>query len=357
MVHSTTPVAGFVTREQLEDVAASIPRTLHTWQGEEGPRWRITLSPGAVQLGAVDLGRRMASEERRRAALGAIWETDPVTGAVTLVPTPEPVELERDDDGDVKGRRGRISAWSRKSVANMCRTLAQLDYSTLLEPGLTPAMLTLTLPGDWETVAGTPAAWRAIVNRFRSRYAREFGHDIAGVWKLEFQRRGAPHMHILTVIPAETAPRPLALSERAHLRGCKRAACDHSAHVRPDVPFRAWLAQAWALSVGHPDAAEYERHVRAGTRVDDDLEDVYGDPRRVAVYFSKHGAFENKGYQNIVPAPWRQAVEDEGKAGARFWGYWVIRPLRVTVEVDPSLIMHIMSARSKLALEGCASRV
>lgn len=169
-----------------------------------------------------------------------------------------------------------------------------------------------------------------------------------GIWKLEFQRRGAPHLHVLTTVPVGTALRPRSDSERAHASRCRRDVCDHESHMQADMPFQEWAAHAWALSVGHPDAGEFARNLAAGTQVLTDLELRYGDARRVAVYFSKHGMLEAKAYQNRPPRQWRDAVAAEGEAGARFWGYWVVRPLREVVEIDETLIMHIARHVRKL---------
>ena len=70
------------------------------------------------------------------------------------------------------------------------------------------------------------------------RWARRWGggRRPPHIWKLEFQRRGAPHFHILIAQP--------------------------SGDLRT---FRAWLSEAWAEVVGHTDAHQRELHRRAGT--------------------------------------------------------------------------------------------
>ncbi len=65
-----------------------------------------------------------------------------------------------------------------------------------------PAMITLTYPGDWLTVApSADAVKRVHFKALAKRWQRNWGHPLRCVWKLEFQRRGAPHLHLFTVPP------------------------------------------------------------------------------------------------------------------------------------------------------------
>ena len=228
--------------------------------------------------------------------------------------------------------RGQILGWSQKSRANMARTLTTLDYSPILGDDTTPAMVTLTVPGEWQSVAGTPDLLKRAVNRFREYYRNAYGQHMPGVWKMEFQRRGAPHLHILTTVPSVARPAPT--------RG--RAGRKTGAAAEP-LRFREWVAIAWANALDHQDPEQYAAGIRAGTRVDEDLTLRYGDAKRVAVYFAKHGAFAEKEYQNELPDAWRRAIERGESGGARYWGYWKLRSVREVVEMDAALIICIMS--------------
>lgn len=322
--------------EEVHAAAALIPKTVDRWRGEAGPRWQITIMPGGVRLGSKDYGRLNASENAR---IERALREDP---RVTLELAQEPRS----------GSRRSIVAWSAKSRANLVSALCALDYEPIAGDGTDPAMLTLTLPGSWEALAPTPQDFKAQVNRLRSRFLASWGKTLAGVWKLEFQRRGAPHLHILTSVPTGTAARPLAPAEAAHLRGCKSpATCGNTAHVRPQLDFTLWVSHAWALSVAPRGIAEFEayahsgefaRHLAAGTAVDRDATLRYADAKRIAAYFTKHGLFTAKEYQNELPELWLDAIKS-GEMGSRFWGYWVVRPVRAIQETDPALIMHIMS--------------
>ena len=135
-----------------------------------------------------------------------------------------------------------ITEWSRKSRAAMCRTFAELDYTPLLECGRIPAMVTLTYPGDWEAVAPDGASVKRHMVLWRKRFQREWDEPARYIWKLEFQRRGAPHIHLWMAPP--------------HAVG------------RSGRKFRDWLSQEWADIVAHPDPEQRARHLLAGTAID-----------------------------------------------------------------------------------------
>lgn len=259
----------------------------------EGPHWEFTVAPGMVSVRSRDYARAERTHERQVTAHRA--ETDQLAHSLIendweFPPDPEPSR--------------EITGWSRKSRANMVQKLCQLDYTQLFPQGRLPAMVTLTYSADWETVAPNGKAVKKHLKALRKRWKRAWGEDLACVWKLEFQRRGAPHFHLLCCPPHGTAD---------------------------GETFRAWLSRSWAEVVAHPDPDEYVRHLAAGTGIDwnDGLRST--DPKRVAVYFTKHGAFQAKEYQHCVPDLWQQP----GQGPGRFWGYWALEPATATVEISP----------------------
>lgn len=286
----------------LVPVAASLLPALPLPVGtlDEGPHWRITLGPGVVAIGTKDYARRDRAEERelRRRELdvdaAVAWFED--TGE--WPDDPEPTRV--------------ITEWSRKSRARMVRRLCELDYLPLYvdsdgrRHGRLPAMVTLTYPGEWLPVAPTGKAVKAHLKAFRKRYQRAWDEPLACIWKLEFQRRGAPHVHMLMTPP-------------------------HGVDAQLGMPFRGWLSRVWAEIVDHPDPDERERHRLAGTGVDYAEGLRAKDPRRVAVYFLKHNVAGDKEYQHDVPEEW----QEPGKGPGRFWGYWTLKPATATVEVGP----------------------
>jgi len=213
-----------------------------------------------------------------------------------------------------------ITQWSGKSRSRMVRTLAELNYSAIVQSGRMPCFLTLTLPGEWLEVAPTGKEFKRFCAMLRRRWERAWGEPLIGIWKLEFQRRGAPHLHVFTVMP------PLGM----RAGDLRRAS---SARYRPAVGdglyLMQWVKLVWADVVDHPDSEQRRLHERSGTRVDiaDGLRMT--DPKRVCVYFSKHGTFRDKEYQHIVPPAWRKPDAGPG----RFWGYWGLEKVTEPVEL------------------------
>lgn len=296
------------------------------WDGREGPRARLVIAAGAVQVARTDPARCERQHERTeratriRSNLGAadlllethLEEADAVLEAAVAVGD---FDAAADAgawsdhlagriatrDRDVEPSRS-ITSWSAKSRSRMVLALAQLDYAPLFDGGGIPAMLTLTYPGDWLTVAPSAKVCKGHVDAFKKRFQRAYGVPLVGVWKREFQRRGAPHYHVLMVPPGP----------------------------RPGLPsFSAWCSATWAAVVAHPDPEEYARHVLAGTGLDYAEGMRSRDPKRLAVYFSKHGSFGSKDYQNHAPEEWA----DTGSVG-RFWGVWGLEKVTATVEVS-----------------------
>lgn len=258
----------------------------------ESGRFRITIAPGVVRLGWTRPVRAEKASERdvKRHRLDVATEVDRVKAGRD---TPDP-----------PGRT--ITEWSRKSRAAMCRTFAELDYTPLVESGRVPAMVTLTYPGEWESVAPDGASVKRHMVLWRKRFQREWGEPARYIWKLEFQRRGAPHIHLWMAPP--------------HTVG------------RSGRKFRDWLSQEWADIVSHPDTEQRSRHVLAGTAVDV-LNGLRAcDPKRLAIYFTKHSSpnhLGDKEYQHIVPESWRR----RGHGPGRFWGVHGLQRATAVVEI------------------------
>ena len=83
--------------------------------------------------------------------------------------------------------------------------------------------------------------------------------------------------------------------------------------------FRDWLSHVWADIVAHPDPEERTRHFLAGTAVDI-LNGLRAcDPKRLAIYFTKHSSpnsLGDKEYQHMVPDVWRKPGTAPAISGA-----------------------------------------
>jgi hypothetical protein len=203
----------------------------------------------------------------------------------------------------VASYRAAITEWSRRSQANLVRAILSLDLAGMLSAGRPPAMVTLTLPGSWVDLAPDGAQARRLFERFRSRWARQWGAP-AWIWKREFQDRGAPHWHLWVVPPT------------SDLAG-----------------FQAWLSDAWTSALRISDPAEQRKSLAHGTHVSVAEGLRASDPKRLALYFLKEsGPVAVKAYQNRVPREW------EGQTVGRFWGVAGIPKSLATVELDPSVM-------------------
>lgn len=279
----------------------------------ESGQFRITIGPGVVRLGwtnpvraekaaerAVGHHQRDVDDEKLRVKTDLELEAKHSNQAVASSTRRSPTS----SDGHSTG--GVITEWSRKSRSSMCRTFAELDYSPLVESGRIPAMVTLTYPGDWEAVAPTGTSAKRHIMLWRKRFQREYGEPARYIWKLEFQRRGAPHVHLWMAPPMSPG--------------------------RSGLSFAQWLSDTWAQVVDHPDSAQKARHRLAGTAIDVLSGLKACDPKRLAIYFTKHSSpnmHGDKEYQHIVPELWQRP----GNGPGRFWGVFGLKKALVVVEV------------------------
>src|SRR5262249_18057225 len=145
--------------------------------------------------------------------------------------------------------KNRIREWSPKSRRNCVRVLAACPLPELWD------MITLTYPQTFPTDGRqVHRDLQALLGRLQRRFGK-----LALIWKLEFQRRGAPHLMIFLQRPLSTW-----IGDR------------HS-----------WLDRAW------PGVLRTSEYVRA-TWIEWD-----GDPIR---YVLKYLRKDDKEYQHVVPA-------------------------------------------------------
>lgn len=265
------------------------------------------IAPGVLQLTRPDLARRERTANRQLDHHANITDQRGISLAEDRDPfAPAPC-------------RGQIRSWSGRSRSRMVCRLASLDWTPVTGSGRIPAMVTLTYPGDWLTVAPDRAAVDKHLRAFYRRFHRAWGEPLVGAWKFEFQRRGAPHWCAYIVPPHGFAGD---WRQAANVR--------HRQAVGDGLPFKQWLSAVWADVVDHPDPEEYRKHLAAGTGVDHAEGMRSADPKRLAVYFTKHGQFRAKEYQNHPPREWA------GKSCGRFWGYRGLRPATAAVELHPA---------------------
>lgn len=291
---ASLPAHKISTVESIDVARSYVASSVARWQGDEGARWRLTIAPSGMRLGRVDVNRLEKTSEAARERM--------YNAHMTVTPA--------------RSKRSTINSWSSQSRARMSYTLSTLDMSPLFENHGIPALVTLTMPRNWEQVTPTPKSFKSLVNKLFDRYRYAWGENLAGVWKLEFQKRGAPHVHLLMTPPT---------------------------HRRPGTgeTFSSWLAVNWAqlCQVKNMDWDDAEQlrmrvdHELMGTHIDYSKGLQGADTETVAAYFSKHGLFGAKDYQNEPPPIWREAVKLTG--GVRFWGYLVLKKATGVIELNP----------------------
>jgi hypothetical protein len=79
--------------------------------------------------------------------------------------------------------------FSRRSRNRLLKLFARLDSK-----GITPIFVTLTYPAEFPNPKLAKEHLRAFMERIRRKCE---GCDVSGVWRMEFQQRGAPHFHVI----------------------------------------------------------------------------------------------------------------------------------------------------------------
>jgi len=296
-----------------------------------GRTFTLTGSPGGVRLSVTDEARR------DRALNAAVLRQGLAADALAASADPETGELPAWTPlGAV------VTSWSRKSRSNMVERLGQLDYTAWVgEDSL--GMVTLTYPGPWLDCAPDGQTAKLHLQSFRRAFRDTFGYTLWALWKMEFQERGAPHFHLMMRCPALTPDHtpgyygPVCVS-------CKHASCRKRRRT-PEV-FEQWVSRAWARIVAREhrkrlgyqlDPVHQQRHLEAGTGVD--FRARMTDPKRIGIYFLKHGTktHDGKEYQNQVPLEWSG---EPGRGPGRFWGIWGVPSGAAAVEVDQDDALH-----------------
>jgi hypothetical protein len=276
--------------------------------------------------------------------------TDPLSDALT------PVSAAR---GAARGVIREFSDSSRSRLADRALTLQELGY--------TPQMLlTGTAPANFEDIyygktkkqrdyaievyevdgrrqkRKTPVSdWYDInlqagevfklqLNVFRRRLDRFLAaagiHTWSALWFLEFQKRGAPHIHLM-------------LFNMKYTETLRRALIK-------------WFSVAWAEIMHNPSEKENRKHIKAGTRVE----------KMRRPHFGYAVKYASKMEQKEVP-------QDFASVG-RFWGVWNM-PQYKTVELDlgyvqsdekakknlKSMIYGVLGTVSEFAPDFCMSRM
>lgn len=185
------------------------------------------------------------------------------------------------------GQKKAIVDFTSGSRSRLQKKLATInEYETNL-----PDFITLTYPSeyseDWHQ-------WKRDLHAFNKALVRRWP-GVWGVWRLEFQERGAPHFHFLLW----DGPRVEGLQVWSMTKLKSMVIADRSSPHNTEI--FEWMSQTWFRIVGSGD----RKHLAAGTRCEP-IQTWNG----VRFYASKYLAKLPDG--NFVPV---------GYAGTgRFWG-------------------------------------
>ena len=208
------------------------------------------------------------------------------------------------EDYDDELASGIVRGFSNRARGRMMRYVASVDWIEASEPGERLGMITLTYPSDWQTVAPDPEASISHLDALAKRFERATDTKLRCVWVREFQKRGAPHFHLLAFIPDR-------------VRG---------------QSFTSWISQAWYEIVDSGD----DKHLLAGTGVDYEPGLRSIDPKRAAAYFAGYTT-KDKDYQTEPPKDWGN---ENGSVGG-FWGRRGLTKATAEVALTPQDVIEI----------------
>lgn len=185
------------------------------------------------------------------------------------------------------GTRGVVRNMSRASRNRLIRLMSKVR-------GLENALFTtLTWPSEYsDDWRDWKKKYRALIRRVE-RLADRLGIDVSGIWRLEFQKRGAPHFHILMLGLDDNALMEKAKQDKTfmrYLRNYEEAYPEHTLDLENNWihAFRAFLSWAWFEVVDSGDV----KHLRAGVQAD-----KVQNRRHAMHYVSKYVAKQDDQFQ------------------------------------------------------------
>ena len=114
--------------------------------------------------------------------MARVWEN----GRLLQVRSPEP-------QAGRAGVRGGVEGFSPASRRRLLYLLASIDRSKVA----VPIFVTLTYPGEeWERFGGRKEEVKRHLDTFHHWLSYHYPAAVV-IWRLEFQKRGAPHFHLL----------------------------------------------------------------------------------------------------------------------------------------------------------------
>lgn len=195
-------------------------------------------------------------------------------------------ESDKPSPGNNGARRGKADKVSQKSLDNL-RFLVMNTYALFY------SIITLTYPNDF------PSDGKAVkkhLNSLLTRLRQKYGKN-SYVWVVEFQRRGAPHYHIIVGID---------LAAMGDLVTKKRSS---GKFYQTNIQAENWLAETWNRVIfeniyWQPNEDDRQKHLNAGVSWE-----VSRDQNGCAKYIAKYAC-----------KPQQKQIPDEYQDIGRAWG-------------------------------------
>lgn len=257
----------YVRRKRKHALTARLAKRHGRWmdQRQHDGRWKLVVTPGSVAVRARNHAKR------------------------------------REPGHD----HGVVTGWSPRSKRRFRLRMASIPWREVAY-----VFLTLTYPDEFPH---DPEVWKRQLHAFFQAWSRQYGTPKA-VWVLEFQRRGAPHFHIVFEAPESV--------QRA--RGETEGMLELS-------KLRRWYAGTWHRIVtgcdgDHARARDlgegcvpwhYERHLEV-----EHCKSATG-AREAISYLERELGKEN---QKSLPAYLDVQEDGEARGAGRWWGVVGFRP-------------------------------
>ncbi len=201
-------------------------------------------------------------------------------------------------EGIPGGRRSVIRTFNLQSASRLMEKMGGIDYDAY-KPG---SLIECTLTYPAETIPSDGREVKAHLKAFLQRLRRK-NQGVGVVWKMEFTRKGVPHLHLFLLFAEEQE-----LGTYYVQKDTRRNAYDREkkeAIKRGKRGLRLWIQESWYGIV----KSGLEKHFNAGTECE-----VVRESRRMGNYFAKYigDCGERKKYQHDVP--------EWFKGSGRWWG-------------------------------------
>ena len=190
--------------------------------------------------------------------------------------------------------RGQVKGFSSASRKRMIQQCAKMGKAV-------PVFLTLTYGKEYPQ---DPAEWKKHLATWGKRLKR-YAPEMSAIWRLEPQKRGAPHYHLL-IYQKDGKP--------------------------PFLP-KEWIAESWSQVLGEYSS---EEHLKAGTRIES-LRSSRGAAFYVAKYCAKLPEDDD------FPEDWSRA--------GRLWGSFNKKALPVAKQYEMHLHSEIEQAATLFVMK------